>query len=70
MKHLMLNMMLMTAVLASPAAAAVWENTSMLTVYRVTPVDVEGLADMDTADAPGDVVSVHRCSSAALNTLI
>lgn len=43
------------AALAGIAAAGSWGNTTELTVYRVTPIDVEGCADMDTADAAGDV---------------
>ena len=37
------------------ASTAKWQNSTSLTVYRVTPIGQLGLADMDTADAPGDV---------------
>jgi hypothetical protein len=43
-----------TVALAAPTPLG-WENSTMITVYRVTPITVEGCADMDTADAPGDV---------------
>ena len=40
---------------AARAAGAAWANASNLTVYRVTPLDMEGVANMDTADAAGDI---------------
>ena len=36
-------------------AGAAWANASNLTVYRVTPLSMEGVANMDTADAAGDI---------------
>lgn len=32
-----------------------WDNGTSITVYRVTPIDKAGLANMDSADAAGDV---------------
>ena len=32
-----------------------WQNSTMLTLYRITPAGDPGVANMDTADAPGDV---------------
>eukprot|EP01045_Picozoa_sp_COSAG04_P037648 COSAG04_NODE_9717_length_837_cov_1.300813_2_plen_93_part_00 len=47
---------LAAAALGLPAACVGdWENSTTLRVYRVTPSDVEGLADMDSADSAGDL---------------
>ena len=46
---------LAAAALGLPAACGDWENSTTLRVYRVTPSDVEGLADMDSADSAGDL---------------
>ena len=37
------------------STAAAWANSTTLQVYRVTPIGVPGLTNMDTADAAGDV---------------
>ena len=37
------------------SAPSAWENSTSLTVYRVTPIDKAGLGDMDSADGAGDV---------------
>jgi hypothetical protein len=37
------------------AATTAWTNSTTLTTYRVTPIGVLGLTNMDTADAAGDV---------------
>ena len=42
-----------TAAAAGPGPGRL--NTSTLKVYRVTPINVTGLTNMDTADAAGDV---------------
>jgi hypothetical protein len=39
----------------STAVPSQWSNSTTMTVYRVTPIDKEGLANMDSADAAGDV---------------
>ena len=46
---------LASAALGLPAVCGDWENSTTLRVYRVTPSDVEGLADMDSADSAGDL---------------
>jgi len=37
------------------AGGSTWGNSTLLTTYRVTPIGVTGLTNMDTADAAGDV---------------
>jgi hypothetical protein len=46
---------LLILLLSANGVASTWGNSTMLTVYRVTPIGVPGLTNMDTADAAGDV---------------
>jgi hypothetical protein len=52
---LLLGLPAAAAAVAVAATPSAWTNSTTLTVYRVTPIDKEGLANMDSADAAGDV---------------
>ena len=58
------------------SAPSAWENSTSMTVYRVTPIDKPGLSDMDSADGAGDVyfglsqlLLPYACSDGGGNSL-
>ena len=51
----MLRLLVQLGALAAAAATGAWQKSSNITVYRITPYEMQGIADMDSADAAGDI---------------
>jgi hypothetical protein len=55
MRLLLLATVGMHMAAAAADAAGAWSNSTNITVYRITPVTMPGVANMDSADAAGDI---------------